>query len=47
MNENYRFITGTLYELQGASYIAVWTNAFDNTKAKAIKSYEDSIANGT
>ncbi len=47
MNDTYRFITGTLYELQGVSYIAVWTNAFDNTKKKAIKSYEDSLSNET
>ena len=47
MNTRYKFITGTLYELQGVSYIAVWTNALDNTKKKAIKSYEESLLNET
>lgn len=43
--EQYRFETGTLYEFNKDSndYIAVWTNAFDNTKSKAIESYENSF----
>lgn len=40
--EKYRFITGTLYEFDSTSnaYIAVYTNARRNTKAKAIEAYE-------
>ena len=41
--EKYRFITGSLYQYNEKSnaYIHVWRNAFDNTKRKAVKSYED------
>ena len=43
--EKYRFITGTLYEYYCATnaYVAVFTNAYCNTKAKAIKAYEKTV----
>ena len=39
----YRFSLGSLYEFNkdGNMYVHVWKNAFDNTKRKAIKSYEN------
>ena len=42
MTEQYRFETGTLFEFDAAAnaYFAVYTNAYDNTKTKAIRSYE-------
>lgn len=45
--EKYRFETGSLYEYNKESnaYICVWTNAYDNTKKKAIKSYEEWLMN--
>ena len=41
--DNYRFITGSLYEYDLAqnAYICVYTNAFHNTINKAIKAYEE------
>lgn len=41
--DKYRFETGTLFELdeEGRDYIAVWTDFRHNTKAKAIKAYEE------
>lgn len=41
--EKYRFETGSLYIYDSTQngYIHCWKNALDNTKAKAIKSYEE------
>ena len=40
--EQYRFENGSLYKYDKESnaYIHCYKNAFDNTKAKAIKAYE-------
>lgn len=45
--EKYRFELGSLYEYSKAhqAYIHCWKNAFDNTKSKAIKSYEKALEN--
>ena len=42
--EMYRFELGSLYKFDAGSdaYVHVYNNAFDNTKAKAIKAYEQS-----
>jgi len=42
MPDQYRFITGTLYEFSENqnAYVAVWTNALDDTEEKAIHAYE-------
>jgi len=39
----YRFINGSLYELQGNAYIYVFKSAFCRTKKQAIKAYEESF----
>lgn len=41
--EKYRFITGSLFEYDAEKnqYVHCWKNAYDNTKKKAIKAYED------
>lgn len=43
--EQYRFETGSLYEYDNDSnsYIHCYKNAFANTKAKAIRAYEQSL----
>ena len=43
MIEQYRFETGTLFEYDKECncYFAVWTDYRHNTKAKAIKAYEE------
>ena len=45
MTDKYRFETGTLFEYDEDrnAYFAVYTNARDNTKAKAIRAYEGSL----
>lgn len=46
--EEYRFELGSLYKFDKDkhAYVHVWKNAFDNTKAKAIKAYENYLMSG-